>query len=409
MALFEDTLSDTTNLTPSTLGGWIGGVVATDTTNLTPSAGVTWRGAGIAIDQIIASERLLDPARAYAVVAADGLTVEPIIAESWHVDIREPLALTELYISSTSYQLTLAQSMRLQDASRSGLGIAAVDGLVVTPAASTAVALGVADAVGVAVMLAPTTTYGVAVTSGVVLTDSLRRFLDGTILDPLVVAGTDLPSWRITSMAADTISVTPTLSQSLILRLVAADGIDVTPAMALQMLYKPTLADGIEISAAYLSPGDTLVTWVINTVNGATTEYTNFDFNSFAAMGSRYVGASSTGLYALDGDTDDGTDVIAQIKSGLMQMTMARFTSFRGAYIATTTNAAGASKFILKLVTGDGEERTYRVNVRDNETTKIHLGRGLRARFLSFELTSTGQDFDLSSLEFVPIVSSRRV
>ena len=43
------------------------------------------------------------------------------------------------------------------------------------------------------------------------------------------------------------------------------------------------------------------------------------------------------------------------------------------------------------------------------KTTKVNMGKGLRARYFAYELISTGQDFDLDSVEFVPLVAQRRV
>jgi hypothetical protein len=69
----------------------------------------------------------------------------------------------------------------------------------------------------------------------------------------------------------------------------------------------------------------------------------------------------------------------------------------------------GGGDFVLKLITGDDKTFIYSVNARDMATTKITLGKGLRARYFAFELVSTGQDFDLDTIEFVPLVSDRRV
>jgi hypothetical protein len=49
------------------------------------------------------------------------------------------------------------------------------------------------------------------------------------------------------------------------------------------------------------------------------------------------------------------------------------------------------------------------VSTRSMRSTKVHMGKGQRARYFSFELISTGGDFDLDTLEFVPIVVQRRV
>ena len=61
------------------------------------------------------------------------------------------------------------------------------------------------------------------------------------------------------------------------------------------------------------------------------------------------------------------------------------------------------------METGDGKTYTYAVVGKDMQTTKVHMGKGLRARYFAFELISTGQDFDLDDIEFMPLVAQRRV
>ena len=64
---------------------------------------------------------------------------------------------------------------------------------------------------------------------------------------------------------------------------------------------------------------------------------------------------------------------------------------------------------ILKLDTGDGKTYTYQTVIQDMQSTKVRFGKGLRARYFSFELISTGPDFDLDTVEFLPLVAQRRV
>lgn len=172
------------------------------------------------------------------------------------------------------------------------------------------------------------------------------------------------------------------------------------------MLYNETVAEGVDIVGAYLSPGDGFTSWAMNTRTGAVSEYDNYEFNSFVKMpNNRYVGASSQGLYELVGDSDDGSDIIATIRSGFMQWTGTHLGRFKGVYLATR----GADDFVLKLEAGDGAEYNYAVTTRSMRSTKVHIGKGLRARYFAFELISSGADFDLESLEFVPLVAQRRV
>jgi hypothetical protein len=143
----------------------------------------------------------------------------------------------------------------------------------------------------------------------------------------------------------------------------------------------------------------------MNTRTASVTEYGNYDFNSFARIDNTYLGASSSGLYELLGDDDAGTDIIAQIKSGFAQWGGARFSGFKAAYLGVR----GEGDFVLRLTTGEGQTYNYSVSTRDMRSTKVHMGKGLRARYFAFELISTGQDFDLESIEFVPLVAERRV
>ena len=64
---------------------------------------------------------------------------------------------------------------------------------------------------------------------------------------------------------------------------------------------------------------------------------------------------------------------------------------------------------MLKIITGEGLTVVYSLTADSMQSTKIHVGKGLRTRYFAFELISTGQDFDLDTLEFVPLVVQRRV
>jgi hypothetical protein len=69
-----------------------------------------------------------------------------------------------------------------------------------------------------------------------------------------------------------------------------------------------------------------------------------------------------------------------------------------------------SGEFLIKLRTGDGKSYTYQVNAQPLRTTRVELGKGLRARYFTYELISIGgQDFDLDEIEFLPIVSQRRI
>ena len=245
---------------------------------------------------------------------------------------------------------------------------------------------------------------GLSLQEQVRVLDQLSAFL-GVALDETVSIGDQtLADRRLVQVVGDLIDLSDVTDAVLMLRLDAAATIELTDAQAMQAIFALDLADTISLDALFASP-NFFTTWAINTRVGAVTEYQNYRFNSFARLGHRYLGANESGLYELVGDDDEGDPIVARLRSGKVQMNAARFTGLKGVYLGIR----GQGEFFLRLIAGGGETRTYRLLARDMETTKINIGKGLRHRYLAFELESTGQDFDLDTIEFVPILAQRRV
>lgn len=193
----------------------------------------------------------------------------------------------------------------------------------------------------------------------------------------------------------------------LLVTMLAQDGVQITPTQLLHAIYHGTVVEGMNFAFGVMEPDGSITTWAINTRTGAVTEYTNFDFNSFARFGNHYLAASPSGLYMLDGDNDAGTPIISDILGGFLELTGTHFTQLKAAYIGL--RARDGSEFILKLIRPDGREAAYRVVGRDMRTSRVDIGKGFRSRFFAYELISTGVDFDLTSIEFLPIQSVRRI
>ena len=96
------------------------------------------------------------------------------------------------------------------------------------------------------------------------------------------------------------------------------------------------------------------------------------------------------------------------MRGGYLQFGGTHLSRLKAAYLAVR-NTTDDAVFVLKIETGDGVEYIYTVDTRNMRSTKVHMGKGQRARYFTWELVSDGQDFDLESLEFVPIALNRRV
>lgn len=161
-----------------------------------------------------------------------------------------------------------------------------------------------------------------------------------------------------------------------------------------------------------LDSGD-YVAWVLNTESRGVSTYSNYPFNSFAKVGGAYYGATSAGLFALEGDSDDGVPIVAKLRLGLSDMGSRKLKRLPEAYIGYTSNGT----LLLRVITvddfsGDKIACVYKLaprgatNIREN---RFQIGRGIKAVDWDFEIENVdGADFDLTSVEFNPLIMDRR-
>jgi len=137
---------------------------------------------------------------------------------------------------------------------------------------------------------------------------------------------------------------------------------------------------------------------VLNTLNGAVSEYSGFDFHSIT---STHAG-SATGLYALGGNIDILAHIVADVRTGvtLTGATLKNFLdnvyfSMTGSGTSTMTVYAKASTF------------NYTFPVRNTGVSRAAPGRGIRENYLAFGYRNTnGADFKLDRIE-VMLASSK--
>jgi len=139
--------------------------------------------------------------------------------------------------------------------------------------------------------------------------------------------------------------------------------------------------------------------WVVNTLTGGTSMYEGFDFNSFGKVDTAYLGCKSDGIYVLDGDDDNGTPIQASVSFGKTDLGSNHVQRMIKAYADLSSTAPMTLK-----ITANGEEFLYPARDFDEALTtqRFDVGRGLEARYFTFEIFNTdGCDFTLSNAEFL--------
>lgn len=348
---------------------------------------------------------LIGVVRAFQRTMSDTVNTADVASFLAGYTIFDNLRLVDQALPSIGYHLVLAELVAIKDALQRGYPFTLAESLTVNSATVGMLGLRVIERLGVAEALLPSFLYTRTVAEQIRLVTSLANFFGAEAADSIDLTDLALgPAFKV-GVVDETAQIAAAVTPTFLMRVVAADMIRINDADLPHMIFSGQLSEVVEVTAGFLLPGTAFTTWAMNTRTGAVSEYRNYTFNSFARIGNKYLGASEDGLFELLGDDDAGADIVATIRSGFAQWAGAHLHSFKAAYLAVR----GTGEFILRLVTADGRIFNYTVTAESMKTTKVNMGKGLRARYFAFELVSTGQDFDLESLEFIPLAAQRRV
>lgn len=274
-------------------------------------------------------------------IVSESVELTPLVDALAAVLVLERVRISETYQLTATYRLALAEAIEVLDALTTARAAAVAEGVELADATAVARAVTVLEELGIADVLLGKATFGVTATAALRLTAALLRYIGGDISEEIEITPDLAVRLRGRPTITETVEIEDAITPLFLLSVVLEEQVDITAESLLRMIYQPTVFEGVELSIGYLSPGGGFTAWNMNTRTGAVTEYDNFEFNSFIGMGSQYIGASSLGLYELQGETDDGDDIIARIKGGFMQFGGPRLSRLKSAYIAARGNGGG--------------------------------------------------------------------
>lgn len=377
--LVSTALADTA--TVSTVSNYLASIALADTTAVTPAVLIGLSGT--------ASESL-------SVGANLDLVLHLMQQEEIRISVSEALSLI--------FSVELQQFADFLDNPTRAHIESVSDSVGVSESAAGLLAALLTESVGISLATAVKAVFDHSYSEALELSDTAARAFAANVISGVALSSAVLSYAYPTASILDSLTVQDALTPTFSLAVVAEESLEISDDQLLNFVFSADITDEVDITAAF-SAGDNLIAWAVNTRTGSISNYLNFPFNSFGAIGSRYYAASKTGLYELTGDDDDSTDIISTIRSGFHQFGGPYLTSLDAAYLGVR----GDGEYILKIITADGKLYTYTVNTESMRTAKVKMGRGMNSRYVSFELVSSGQDFDLESIEFKPVVLSRRV
>ncbi len=259
-------------------------------------------------------------------------------------------------------------------------------------------------------------TYAAAVqqlAAAVVAASEASAFALAEMQDGAVAYDTVLEHLRVlaelidTALAADEVSTKQRMTIVLADESAAAGALDTTLS-AFQLLQQ-----GAQAAVTLLLDSGVYVAWTYNMQSSGVTRYENYPFNSFAKIGTEYYGLTSTGLYRLGGDTDDGVPIKAKIRLGMTDMGTRKMKRLPEVFMGYT----GDGRMVLRVIyvddkTGEKVGADYLMKPRpagSKRESRFEPGKGLVAVDFDFELENIdGADFALTNIEFSPMVVDRR-
>lgn len=304
--------------------------------------------------------------------------------------------------AQATYHFGVADAAALTTQLFTGQKVTLAETLTLTSTLAVQRAVAVLENLGLDTAVAPSAIYGRSISELVRVSDAVLRFVGAGIAESFTLS--DRARVGAGATIVEDLTLTDSVAPRLILRVVVTEAVDLDEAATTGAIFTAEVYEQLEIDVLHAAP-DGAVSWAVNLRTGAVTEYQNFQFNSFAQHNGGYIAADGTGLFEMTGSDDDGQDLIARIRGGFMQFGGTQLSRLKEAYIATR----GEGSVILRIITGDDAEYVYRVDTRNMRNTKVHIGKGMRARYFAYELETVGQDFDLDTIEFVPLVVQRRV
>lgn len=252
-----------------------------------------------------------------------------------------------------------------------------------------------------------------AVTELLVLRGLLDAYLLETVSEGLLAAAAVADRYAAAAAVVEQALLSVTADSEMTVTVLVREQALVAPGAATEADVAALIRENIGLVASLTLDNGHYVAWLLNTESSGLSTYTNYPFNSFAQVGGRYLGMTSEGLFDLEGDDDDGEPIAAKLRLGMQALGTRKIKRIPEAYIGYT----GDGRLILRVIfvrdgTGEKVAAEYRMKPRPAGSTResrFEPGKGVQAVDFDFEIENIdGGDFDLTSVEFHPLVLDRR-
>lgn len=152
---------------------------------------------------------------------------------------------------------------------------------------------------------------------------------------------------------------------------------------------------------------ETYNAYLLSPETNSISTYSNYNFNGCTKFSNKYLFFNKTGLYEYGGLTDDGDTIRSEMETVAFNFNSSNLKQVPSLYLGVDST----DNFILKVRVDGKAEVLYKLNKYTNNlmTQKVDIGKGLIGRYFQFELITEASEFNLESIEFMPLEIRRKL
>jgi len=240
------------------------------------------------------------------------------------------------------------------------------------------------------------------------LNEILSAALGFSVLEDILMDDAVLATMSFRDAVSELVEATDSVTGSVAAAIAVTDGLDLSDVPSAAAGFAKTVQELVAVRIGMQFDGEEYTGLVVNTKSFALTRYSGYNFNSFAKVRGQYFGAAADGIYYLEGDDDNGTDIEAKIRTAMLDFGADHQKRVPRAYLGIR----GDGEVYFKTILNEDEEHWYRVqNVRSSfHNSRVKLGRGTTSSAWQFELSNEedGSFFELSDITLIPVILTKR-
>lgn len=283
-----------------------------------------------------------------------------------------------------------------------------------TPVGAQRYGRAVVDGLKLAGVFSRTVDSRVVLTMAIALHDAVRGSQRGSVTDAAAFVDALLATADHIAALLDQFALAATTTGSATLHAFLSDDYSFDSAASLIAAIRQALKDGMQLGLTLFTGQDTWTAWVMTPTTRAMREYLDYPFNSYAQIGDTLYGASDTGVYVLNADTDAGKEIYARVRTGLLDFGTRQLKRMDRAYLGYTSEGTLCMRVVTTSPEGEKVEYTYKMVAKPANApreNRIPIGRGLQSVYWQFELdnSSDASRFELHDVVMLPMPLSRRI